>query len=101
MDIEARIVAQVLMQADVIATAVVKKVTPCKDDLSTRQAYALFGREWIIAMLAEGRLKSCRQGGKVIISRHECEVLRAVQWERANDALSIITSKPKNKHENI
>lgn len=68
---------------ELIADAVVKRVYPLKDELSTREAYATYGRAWVMKMEEEGRIRGRRVGGKVVFSRHSLDCLLAVELSEA------------------
>lgn len=79
-----------LTMTDLIADAVVKKVYPVQDDLSTREAYKAYGRVWIEEKVMEGKVRGRRVGGKVIYSRHELDTLRAVERSQGKAILGSI-----------
>lgn len=90
MDTSRLIFEDVLTLTDLIADAVVKKVYPVKDDLSTREAYKAYGRVWLDEMVREGKALGRRIGGKVVYSRHELDTLRAVERARGKAVLGSI-----------
>lgn len=63
--------------SDLIADAIVKRTCPVEDEISTSEAYALYGRRWVEDHLRTGLLHRSAIGNRLVYSRHELECLRA------------------------
>lgn len=62
--------------SDLIADAIVKRTCPVEDEISTSEAYALYGRRWVEERLRQGFLHRSRISNRLVFSRHELKCLR-------------------------
>lgn len=74
-------------QSELIADAIIKRMSPVSDDLSTNEAERLYGTQWLRQAVESGKVRGTRLGtgrnSKVIYSRHELDCLRYEQREKA------------------
>ena len=72
-----------LTSADLVASAVIRRMDPPKDAISLNQAERKYGRTWIRNHLEAGHLANRRTGGaknsKIVLSRLEIESLRTAE----------------------
>ena len=69
--------------SNLIAAAIIRKTTPCEDDLSESQAKALYGDKWLRRMKREGLATYHRIGSRNVYSRHQLDCLRQAEREHA------------------
>ena len=73
-----------LTASDVLAAAIVKRMSPSDDEITTRKAYAQYGKGWIDEATDKGLLHPRRKGhaknSAVMYSRHE--ILSLIESER-------------------
>lgn len=86
-----------IVAASLIAVAVVKEMSPSKDELTTRQAYALYGKPWIDEQKRRGLLQTRRKGkarnSPVLFSKLEIEALLEAERTMVRRAQEIIAQK--------
>lgn len=78
---------QLLEQTELIADAIIKRMNPVDDDLSTNQAERMYGTGWLHSMVEQGKIRGIRIGSgrnsRVIFSRHELDTLRFMERQQA------------------
>lgn len=78
---------QLMEQSELIADAIIKRMSPVSDDLSTNEAEKLYGQQWLRQAVESGKVRGMRMGAgrnsKVIYSRHELDCLRYSQRQKA------------------
>ena len=79
--------------SNLIADAIIRKTSPCEDDISENQARQLYGDKWIRKMKRLGLAKYTKIGGRNIYSRHQLNCLR--EAERENTRLVFRKIQPK------
>ena len=77
MDSIGNIFHDLMTASDLIADAIIKRPRPLEDELSTSEAYGLYGRRWVEDRLRTGLLHRSAIGNRLVYSRHELECLRA------------------------
>lgn len=77
MDSIGNIFHDLMTASDLIADAIIKRTRPLEDELSTSEAYDLYGRRWVEDRLRTGLLHRSAIGNRLVYSRHELECLRA------------------------
>lgn len=70
--------------SDLVADAIIKRVSPVRDDLSERQARAAYGARWLRSMREAGLATPHKVGGKTVYSRHQLDCLRAAERRHAS-----------------
>ena len=80
-----------LALSDMVADAVLQRMTPVKDDLSQREATAEYGARFIAEALKKKLISFRKFGNRKVYSRRE---LNAVRY-------SVLLSVPDNKHEGV
>jgi hypothetical protein len=74
---------EIIQLSDVISAAALKSQSPASDEMSTRKAYAEFGKEWIHYHIDKGNVKSIRKGphknSKKVFSRLELVALKEAE----------------------
>ena len=81
MDTVKNIMQELEQCSNLIADAIIKKTTPCEDDLSENQAKKAYGDRWIRKMRKYGLAKCTRVGGRILYSRHQLDCLREAERE--------------------
>lgn len=76
MDSIGNIFHDLMTASDLIADAIIKRTRPLEDELSTSEAYALYGRRWVEERLRQGFLHRSRISNRLVFSRHELKCLR-------------------------
>lgn len=78
------IMAEMMSYSDLLAAAIVRRMSPKDDEISTRQAYADYGQPWITKAVRQGLLHKRRKGNAknspVMFSKHE--ILALIETER-------------------
>jgi len=69
--------------SNLIADAIIRKTSPCEDDISESRARELYGDKWIRRMKRYGLAKYHRIGRRNIYSRHQLDCLRQAEREEA------------------
>lgn len=69
--------------SDIITAAVIKALKPVEDEISTRKAYAEFGREWLNYHVTRDHVKCRRRGphknSTKVFSRQELLALKEAE----------------------
>lgn len=69
--------------SDIITAAVVKALKPVEDEISTRKAYAEFGKEWLNYHVSRDHIKCQRRGphknSSKVFSRRELLALKEAE----------------------
>lgn len=93
------IMQDLIVASSLIATAVAKELYPAKDELTTRQAYATYGKPWIEEQKRRGHLHPRRKGmaknSPVLYSKHEIEALREAERTMVRRAEELIANRKK------
>lgn len=78
------VMTEMLSASDLLAAAIVKRLSPNDDEITTRQAYAKYGKGWIDEATAKGLLHPRRKGhaknSPVMYSKHE--IMALIESER-------------------
>lgn len=69
--------------SNLIADAIIRKISPHEDDISERQAKEAYGDKWIRKMKSLGLAKYAKIGGRNVYSRHQLDCLRQAERENA------------------
>ena len=69
--------------SNLIADAIIRKTSPCEDDITERQAKKAYGRDWIERMKKLKLAKYSKIGGRNIYSRHQLNCLRQAERDNA------------------
>lgn len=86
-----------LVAARLIAVAVEKERRPASDELTTRKAYAMYGKPWIEEQRQRGLLTTRRKGSApnspVLFSKLEIEALLEAERTMVRRAKELIAKK--------
>jgi hypothetical protein len=86
-----------LVAASLIAVAVAKELSPAKDELTARQAYAQYGKPWVEEQKRKGLLTTRRKGtaknSPVLYSKLEIEALLEAERTMVRRAQEFIATK--------
>ena len=53
---------------DLVIAAIVKRTTPCKDDITEHQAFQRYDRKWLRHRKKQGYIKTHRSGNRILYS---------------------------------
>lgn len=81
--------------SELIADVIIKRVWPCKDDLSESQAKKAYGVRWIRHYKERNMTDHHYIGGRIIYSRHRLDCLRAAEREHARLVFKKIGKDPR------
>lgn len=80
----ADVMTEMMTASDLLAAAIVKRMSPADDEINTRQAYAKYGKGWIDEATDKGLLHPRRKGhaknSPVMYSKHE--IMALIESER-------------------
>lgn len=76
-------VALLVEQAELIASAILRKTAPVSDDLTTREAHKAYGRKWVEDAFKKGKVNRYHIGNKTLYSRTELDALRVIERRQA------------------
>ena len=80
----ADVMTEMMTASDLLAAAIVKRMSPGDDEITTRQAYAKYGKGWIEEAVRNDLLHPRRKGhaknSAVMFSQHE--ILTLIESER-------------------
>lgn len=75
----ADVMTEMMSASDLLAAAIVKRMSPADDEINKSTAYELYGRGWVDEATAKGLLHPRRKGhaknSPVMYSKHEIMVL--------------------------
>ena len=80
--------------SNLIADAIIRKTSPCEDDISENQARQLYGDKWLRRMKKEGLAVCHKIGGRNLFSRHQLDCLREAEREHAKLVFKSIGKEP-------
>lgn len=90
----AQVMQEMLSASDILASAIVAKMSPADDEITTRQAYADYGKGWIEKNVVAGHLHRRRKGtapnSPVMYSKHEIVTLLRAERLVAEEAKRLI-----------
>lgn len=90
------VMADVIVYADIIAAAVVKRMSPADDDIKQCQAYDIYGRKWIDDAVAKGLLHRRRKGhaknSPVMYSKLEIAALIESEKQMVNELKDFVAT---------
>lgn len=66
-------------EAELIADAILRRLQPVSDDLSTREAYKAYGRAWVENAVANKQVRRYFVGNRIVYSRTELDALRVLE----------------------
>ena len=69
--------------SNLIADAIIRRTSPCDDDISESQARELYGDKWLRRMKRDGLAVYNRIGSRNVYSRHQLDCLRQAEREHA------------------
>lgn len=72
-----------MAMTELIADAVIKRISPVDDDLSQREAISKYGNQWLRDMERRQLAHPHRIGNRKVYSRHELDTLRAIERQQA------------------
>lgn len=64
---------------DLVTAAIVKRTTPCKDDITEHQAFQRYDRKWLRHRKKQGYIKTHRIGNRILYSVFEIECQRLAE----------------------
>lgn len=92
----ADVMTEMLSASDVLAAAIVKRMSPGDDEITTRKAYAKYGKGWIDEATEKGLLHPRRKGhaknSKVMYSVHEIITLIESEKQVVNNLRQFIAN---------
>ena len=93
----AEVMHEMLSASDILASAIVAKISPTDDEITTRQAYAHYGKGWIERNVKAGLLHRRRKGSApnspAMYSKHEILTLLQAERHVAEEAKRLIGNK--------